>query len=136
SSRHGWRAGRRGESEHSFKVNERVDYRRPGFKSVSWSHRRWSSYYRSYVYWAPSYGWYFYEPTYSCYLPVSRYSEVYPEAVAVAPAVSPTPTVIQQTTVVTVPPGPAAELPTPPLAPEVLPAPIAVQKTKVGAGTP
>ena len=95
SSQHGSMSGRRGESEHSFKANERFDYRKHGYQSLSWSRSRWSSSYHCYCYYAPSYGWCFYEPTYSCYLPVSYYPEVYPQA---APTVSTTPSVIQQQT--------------------------------------
>jgi hypothetical protein len=65
---------------------------------------------------------------------------VYPEAFpTVAPVVSPTPSVVQQTTVVNVPgtpPAPTVDVPTAPPAPVAVPAPTAVQKTKVGAGVP
>jgi hypothetical protein len=132
-------SGHHGMYGHRFKASERFDYRRYGFRSLSWRHYRWSSYYHGYCYWAPRYGWCFYEPTYSCYLPVSYFSEVYPEAAtAVAPVVSPAPSVVQQTTVVATPPAPVADLPAPPPTPAVVPAPapVAVQKTKVGPGVP
>ena len=156
-----------GESRHEsmggrqFRASRRFDYGRHGYRSLSWTHSYWSSYYGCYCYWAPSYGWCFYEPSYSCYLPVSYYFEVYPEVVSAGPApVIPAPTTIQQTTVVVAPPasggrarpaagvsrpdggpadqrgdgvGPPADLPP---APPVVSAPTAVQKTKVGAGGP
>ncbi len=105
----------------------------------------WSSRYNSYCYWAPNYGWCFYEPSYSCYLPVSYYPEVYPQASLAAapvspsiPLVSPSPSVVQQTSVVVAGSAlPAADLPAPPLvAPPIAPAPTAVQQTKVGPGLP
>jgi hypothetical protein len=127
-------------SGHSFKPNHRFDYRRYGYRHFSWSRYHWSNYYRRYCYWAPSYGWCFYEPSYSCYLPLSCFSQVYPEAAtAVAPAISTSPSVVQQTTVVTVPPVPAAPAvsePPPPPVPPMAPAPAAVQQTKVGSGLP
>jgi hypothetical protein len=134
-SHFGATSGHRGEFSHSFRASERFNYGRYGFKGLSWSHYCWSSYYRCYFYWAPSYGWCFYEPSHACYLPFSYYREVYPET---APVVTTTPSVVQQTTVVTVPPAPAVDLPSPPPPPPapVAPAPVAVQKTKVGAGVP
>ncbi len=129
-------------SDHQFRASRRFDYGRHGYRSLSWTHSYWSNYYRCNCYWAPTYGWCFYEPSYSCYVPVSRYFEVYPEAVSVGSApVIPPPTAIQQTTVVVgsptqaavpvVPPAPAAVPVVPPA-----PAPTAVQQTKVGAGGP
>lgn len=142
-----------------YRASRRFDYGKYGHRSFSWSHSYFSSYYGCYCYWAPSYGWCFYEPSYSCYLPVSCYYDVYPEAVSAGPApVIPAPTTIQQTTVVVAPSTPVdAPLPPPvpvpttvqqtkvvvasppgdlPPGPPVVPAPIAVQKTKVGAGGP
>jgi hypothetical protein len=143
--------------EHEFRADRRFEYSRHGFQSFSWTHRRWSDYYRCYCYWSPSYGWCFYEPSFSYYVPVSHYFEVYPEAVRTEPApVFPPPTAIQQTTVVVgsgtpatvpvpprplaptavqqtkvvVPNGPSDELLPPP---SVAPAPTAVQQTKVVA---
>lgn len=124
------------ESEHSFRANERFDYHRHGFKSFSYSHYRWSNDYHRYIYWAPSYGWCFYEPTYSYYVPVSYYHEVYSSAPTVAPTVIPTPPVVQQTTVVTAPPSASVPVPPPPPPPPVVPGPTAVQKTNVGVGMP
>ncbi len=144
SNHQGTMSGRRGEFGHSFKANERFDYRRHGFRSLSWTRYGWSDRYHNYLYWAPGYGWCFYEPTYTSYLPITYYPEVYPEARFTAapeaipgPVVSAAPSVIQQTTVaLAAPVAPAVDLPTPPLAPQVASAPIAVQKTKVGAGVP
>jgi hypothetical protein len=117
---------RHGEHGHTFRANERFDYRRHGFKSLSWTRYGWSNFYRCYCYWAPRYGWCFYEPSYASYLPVSFYHDVYPEAAPiVSPVVSSTPAVIQQTTVVTAPPVPAADVPPPPPAPPITPAPTA-----------
>jgi hypothetical protein len=131
---HGHRSEMSGRHDgHHYRASSRFGYDRFGYKSFRWTRSYWSSYYRCYCYWAPSYGWCFYEPTYSYYVPVSRFSEVYPEATRTS-----TPSVVQQTTVVTVPsavtpvpaPGPAV---TPPPVPEVgPPAPTAVQQTKVG----
>ncbi len=129
--------GFHGGFNHGFKPNGRFGYGRHGFRSLSWTHYRWNSYYHRYFYWAPSYGWCFYEPTYGYYLPLSFYREVYPEAVTpeIAP-LSPAPSVVQQTTVVNTPApvvGPAA----PPVAePPLPPAPAAVQQTHVGHGGP
>jgi hypothetical protein len=128
SSHHGSISGSHGD-RHSFRASTRFDYRSHGFRSLSWSHYRWSNYYHCYCYYTPKFGWCFYEPTYSYYVPISYFSEVYPQS---APVVSPTPSVIQQTTVVTVPPTAAPELPTPPSTPVVPTAPTAVQKTQVG----
>jgi hypothetical protein len=126
-----------GRSHREFKPSERFNYDRHGRRSFSWSRYRWSDYYRGYCYWAPNYGWYFYEPSHCCYLPLSCYSEVYPESVSTAPAVLRTsPTVAQQTTVVTVAPAPAIGQPEPPPIPPVAPPATAVQQTKVGAGLP
>jgi hypothetical protein len=117
-----------------FKPSERFGYDRHGFKSYSWTHKRWSDYYYRYCYYAPSYGWCFYEPIHSCYLPISYYGEVYPESVPTLNSYSSAPTIQQQTTVVNVPSGPGVSLPEPPPIPRVAPA--AVQKTNVGAGVP
>ncbi len=117
---------------HSFRANEHFDYRKHGFKSIDWTHYRWSDFYRCYCYYCPRFGWCFYEPTYSCYLPVTYYSQVYPQSAPVAPS---SPSVIQQTTVVNVQPSGVPDLPTPPLSAPV-PAPTAVQKTNVAAGAP
>ena len=107
-SRHESMSGRQ------FHASRRFDYDKHGYRSLSWTHSYWSSYYGRYCYWAPSYGWCFYEPSYSCYLPVSCYSEVYPEAVAAGPAPAiPSPTTIQQTTVVVAPSAPT-DVPVPP----------------------
>lgn len=136
--------GRHGEFNHSFRANGRFDYGRHGFRSLSWTKYGWSNRYRTYCYWAPSYGWCFYEPSYSCYLPVSYYPEVYPQAsFGVAPAVSPAPvlttapSVVQQTSVVLAGPAvPPVEGPGPVVAPPIGPAPGVVQQTKVGPGVP
>ncbi len=152
--------GRHGEFGHRFKANGRFAYGRHGFRSLHWTRYRWDSFYHRYFYWAPSYGWCFYEPTYGYYLPVSYFPEVYPEAApTLATAISPTPSVIQQTTVVAepslppappvvpapttvqqtkvvVPTAPAVAEPSLPPAPPVVPAPTAVQQTKVGASVP
>jgi hypothetical protein len=119
-----------------YKPSEKFGYDKHGHKSYSWSHSHWSEYYHRYCYWAPSYGWCFYEPTYSCYVPVSRFFEVYPEAgTAFAAPVSPAPTVNQQTTVVATPLAPAAAPapPEPPAIPIIPPPAGNVQNTKVGA---
>jgi hypothetical protein len=130
-------SGHRGESGYHFKASERFNYGKHGFKAFSWTHRRWSSQYHCYCYWAPSFGWCFFEPIHACYVPLTYFREVYPETVTtVAPVVAPTPSVIQQTTVVTAPPAPVREVPPPAPAPAVVPAPTAVQKTNVGAGGP
>jgi hypothetical protein len=144
SSQHGTMSNRHGEFNHSFKANGRFDYGRHGFKSLSWTRSGWSDRYHSYCYWAPRYGWCFYEPTYSCYLPVSCYSEVYPQAslsvapeVRSTPLVSTVPSVVQQTSVVlAAPAAPAVDLPGPLAAPPVGPGPGVVQQTKVGPGVP
>jgi hypothetical protein len=120
-------------SHREYKPSERFGYSKYGMKSFSWSHYRWSDYYRRYCYWTPSYGWYFYEPIHACYLPVSCYREVYPDAPTFSASV---PTVNQQTTVVNVPAGPALRASGPPPIPTVATAPAAVQQTKVGAGLP
>jgi hypothetical protein len=115
---------------HHFRASSRFGYDRFGYKSFRWTHSYWNSYYRCYTYWAPSYGWCFYEPTYAVYVPVTRFYEVYPEATHTS-----TPSVVQQTTVVNVPSGGPAVTPAPVPAPgpEVgPPAPAAVQQTKVG----
>jgi hypothetical protein len=146
--------------EHEFRGDRRFDYGRHGYQSFSWSHRRWSDYYRCYCYYSPSYGWCFYEPTFSYYVPVSHYFEVYPQADRTEPApVFPPPTAIQQTTVIvgsntpaTVPIVPSAPIPTAVQqtkviaaggpsgelipAPSVVPGPVAAQQTKVGPGAP
>jgi len=161
-SSHSYDNDRHNESrrEHEFRADHRFDFSRHGYRSFSWTHRRWSDYYSCYCYFAPSYGWCFYEPSYSYYVPVSRYFEVYPEAHRTEPPpVFSTPTAIQQTTVVAVsgtpttvpftpsaptptavqqtkvvvPGGPSGELVP---APSVVPAPTAVQQTKVAAGAP
>jgi hypothetical protein len=109
---------RRGEPGHFYKANERFDYRKHGFGAQSWTHYRWSNYYRCFCFWAPKYGWCFYEPSYSRYLPISYYPEVYPQfAPPVTPPLSPSPSVVQQTTVVAAPAAPVADLPTPPPGP-------------------
>ncbi|HEV8060345.1 MAG TPA: hypothetical protein VGP68_10755 [Gemmataceae bacterium] len=144
SNHQGAMSGRRGEAGRSFKANERFDYRRHGFRSLSWTRYGWSDRYHHYLYWEPRYGWCFYEPTYTSYLPIAYYPEVYPQSTLTAapevipgPVVSTVPSVIQQTTVaLAAPVAPAVDLPTPPLAPRVPPAPGAVQQTKVGAGVP
>ena len=107
SNHQGAMSGRQGERGHSFRANERFDFGRHGFRSLSWSRYGWSDRYHSYLYWAPNYGWCFYEPTYSYYLPVAYYPEVYPQAsLTAAPEVIPSPVlttaspVIQRTTVV------------------------------------
>jgi hypothetical protein len=137
--------GRHDTFRHSFKANSRFDYGRFGYKSLHWTRYGWSSRYNNYCYWAPNFGWCFYEPTYSCYLPISYYRDVYPEAsfstapvAPVAPAVvASTPSVVQQTSVVVGGPAiPTADVPPLPLAPPIAPAPTAVQQTKVGAGLP
>jgi hypothetical protein len=117
-----------------YKPSERFHYDRHGYKSLSWSRYYWNSHYRCYCYWAPSYGWCFYEPTYSCYVPVTYFRQVYPEAPAtVAPTV--TPPVVQQTTVVNVP-SVAPALPTPPPAPTAVVPAGPIQQTKVGTVAP
>jgi hypothetical protein len=118
---------------HSFHASDRFDYGRHGFRSFSYSHYRWSSYYHCYCYYAPSYGWCFYEPCYSCYVSVSRYFEVYPEATHEGPPpVFTAPTIQQQqTTVVVGSPTTPGPVPVAPVAP-VAPAPTALQQTKVG----
>jgi hypothetical protein len=137
SGHHGSMGGRRGEPGHSYRANERFDYGKHGFGAESWTHYRWSNYYRCFCFWAPKYGWCFYEPSYSCYLPISYYAEVYPQfAPPVTTPVSPSPSVVQQTTVVAAPAGPVGDLPIPPPGLAPLPAPTAIQKTKVGPGGP
>jgi hypothetical protein len=118
---------------HSFKASKGFDYGKYGFRQQSWTHYRWSNYYRCFCYWAPRYGWCFYEPTYCCYLPISYYCEVYPQCAPVTTAVSTAPPVIQQTTVVATTAAPVPDLPTPQGQP-TLAAPTAVQKTQVGPG--
>lgn len=114
-----------GNFTHSFKANGRFDYGRHGFRSLSWTKYGWSNRFNSYCYWAPNYGWCFYEPTYSCYLPISYYPEVYPQAVLTT-----APAVVQQTEVVlSTPPVPVTT------AAPIAPAPAIVQQTKVLAGT-
>lgn len=139
-SRHSTMNGRHGEFNHSFRANGRFDYGRHGFRSLSWSKYGWSSRYHTYCYWAPSYGWCFYEPTYSCYLPVSYYPEVYPQAsfaTAPGPVLTTAPSVVQQTSVVLGGPAVApVDVPGPIVAPPVTPAPGVVQQTKVGPGVP
>ena len=122
-----------GESRHEsmsgrqFHASRRFDYGKYGYRSLSWTHSYFSGYYGCSCYWAPSYGWCFYEPSCSCYLPVSYYFQVYPEVVPPGPApVIPPPTTIQQTTVVV---GPSAPADVPVLPPA--PAPTAVQQTNV-----
>jgi hypothetical protein len=116
-----------------YKPSDKFGYGKHGYKSYSWTHSHWSEYYHRYCYYAPSYGWCFYEPTYSCYVPVSRFFEVYPEAgPSYAAPVSPAPAVTQQTTVVAAPAAPVAAPVAPPAIP-VIPPPGAVQNTKVGA---
>jgi hypothetical protein len=132
-SHHGSMSGR-SESGHSFRASERFDYHSYGYRSYSWTHSRWSNDYRCYIYWAPRYGWCFYEPTYTCYVPVTYYGQVYPQS---APIVAPSaPVIQQQTTVVTAPSAPTTSLPVPPPGPSVQPPPVAVQKTKVETGAP
>jgi hypothetical protein len=130
SGHHEWSGSHR-----EYRPSERFGYSKYGMKSFSYSHYRWSEYYHRYCYWAPSYGWYFYEPIHACYLPVSYYSQVYPEAV---PSLSASvPTVNQQTTVVNVPSGPGVRVAEPPPIPAVsAPPAAAVQQTKVGASLP
>jgi hypothetical protein len=112
---------------HEFRPSNRFDYGRYGYRSFSWTHSRWSDYYHCYCYWAPGYGWCFYEPHYSYYLPVSSYFDVYPEVTRTGPApVLAPPTAIQQTSVVV---G-APTLPSVPV-PPVAPVPTTVQQTKV-----
>jgi hypothetical protein len=115
-------------SEHQFHARRGFDYGRHGYRSFSWTHSYWSSYYGCYCYYAPSYGWCFYEPSYSCYLPVSYYSQVYPEFVpsGPAPVIAP-PTVVQQTKVIVGSSSVPAPVPVPPPAP----VPTTVQQTKV-----
>lgn len=138
-------SGHHGQFSHSFRANGRFDYGRYGYRSLHWTRYGWSSRYNNYCYWAPNYGWCFYEPTYSCYLPISYYRQVYPEASfstaavpAPVPVVTPSPSVVQQTSVVVGGPAiPTADVPAPPLLPPpVTPAPTAVQQTKVGPGLP
>jgi hypothetical protein len=138
-------SGRSGEFNHSFRASRHFDYGRFGYKSLHWTRYGWSSRYNSYCYWAPRYGWCFYEPTYSCYLPISYFPEVYPQAgftttpvASTLPVVSPSSSVVQQTSVVVGGPAVAtADVPAPPLAaPTITPAPTAVQQTKVGPGIP
>jgi hypothetical protein len=135
-----YRASYRG---HGFRASHRFHYHRYGYRSLRWTRSFWSSQYRCYCYWAPQYRcWFFYEPTYSYYVPVTYYREVYAEAPPVTAPVFPSPSVVQQTTVVVPPSAPVAE-PVPPgpvagpgpVAP-VAPAPVAVQKTRVGPGAP
>jgi len=118
--------------------SQRFGYDSHGFRSLYWSNYRWSRDYRCYVYWAPSYrSWFFYEPTFSYYVPVSYYRQVYPEVSPTVATVSSTPSVVQQTSVVVAPPtpvGPVAETVSPAPIPPVIPAPAAVQNTKVGPG--
>lgn len=122
------------ERHRDYKPSEKFGYGKHGYKSYSWTHSHWSEYYHRYCYWASSYGWCFYEPTYSCYVPVSRFFEVYPEAgPAYAAPVSSSPNVVQQTTVVAAPAAPVAAPEQPPAIPVIPPPPVAVQKTKVGA---
>ena len=105
-SGHSYRGESRHESRsgHQYHASRRFDYGRHGYRSFSWTHSYFSSYYGCSCYWAPSYGWCFYEPSYSCYVPVSYYFQVYPEFVSAGPApVIPPPTTIQQTTVVVAP---------------------------------
>jgi hypothetical protein len=121
-----------------YKPSDKFGYGKHGRKSYQWTHSHWSEYYHRYCYWAPGYGWYFYEPTHEYYLPVSCFFDVYPEAAPTfAAAVTPTrtPNVTQQTTVVTAPATPVAS-PEPPPIPVLAPPPTAVQQTKVGAGAP
>jgi hypothetical protein len=122
-------------SYREYKPSEHFGYGKYGMKSFSWSHYRWSEYYRRYCYWSPGYGWYFYEPIHACYLPVSYYTQVYPEAAPTLTASAPT--VNQQTTVVNIPGGPGVRSAEPPPIPTVaVPPAAAVQQTKVGAGIP
>lgn len=139
-------------SAHSYRPSQRFDYGRYGYRSVSWTHSTWSSYYGCSCYWVPSYGWCFYEPSYTYFMPVSRYFEVYPEAVRVgAVPVIPAPTTIQQTSVIV---GSGAPVPVPTAvqqtrvvvqgnpgsdfapAPPMVPVPPALQQTRVGVSGP
>jgi hypothetical protein len=143
-ARLGVTSGHRGEVGHSFRANGRFEYGRHGFKSLSWTRYGWSDRYRTYCYWEPRYGWCFYEPTYSCYLPIGYYREVYPQAVLTAAPEVPvreivrqSPAVVQQTSVIVgAPAGPAVDLPIPPVGPPVGPNPGALQQTRVNAGVP
>ncbi len=127
---------------HNFRANSRFGFGKYGYRSLYYSHYRWSNDYRCYLYWAPYCRcWFFYEPTYSYYVPVSYYREVYPEAApAVATAVTPTtPVVQQQTTVVVTPPStvaPPPDAPPPGPIPPLAPAPTNVQKTTVAPTAP
>jgi hypothetical protein len=132
-SNRGGSSGTHREFSHSYRANERFDFREHGFRTFSYTHYHWSDFYRCYCYYAPRYGWCFYEPTYGYYLPITYYSQVYPESV---PVVKQSPSVIQQTTVVTSPTAPVPNLPTPPPGPPVAPAPTAVQKTNVAPTAP
>jgi hypothetical protein len=130
---------------HHFRASERFGYSRYGFRSFSYTHYRWSDTYRCYFYYAPSYGWCFYEPSYNFYVPITYFNQVYPESVSViTPTVIPTPTVVQQqqTTVVnvqnergpSVPVAVPAPVPTPVPGPSAVPPPpVAQQKTNVEA---
>jgi hypothetical protein len=126
-----------GERHREFRPSERFGYDRHGFRSFSWSHSRWSEYYHRYCYWSPGYGWYFYEPVHSCYLPISCYGEVYPEFTpSLSTPVATAPVVTQQTTVVTAPTPPVVGGPQPPPIPTLPNPAAAVQKTNVGAALP
>jgi len=132
--------------------SQRFGYDRHGFRSLYWSNYRWSRDYRCYVYWAPSYrSWFFYEPTYSYYVPTTYFSQVYPTFTRSVPTVTPTSPVIQQTSVIVGGPsapggpivpvgpggpvgpvagGPVADAGPGPIAPPT--APVAIQNTKAG----
>jgi hypothetical protein len=116
-----------------YKPSDKFGYDKHGYKSYSWTHSHWSDYYHRYCYYAPTYGWCFYEPTYSCYVPVSKYYDVYPDAArAYSAPVASSPNVTQQTTVVTAPAAPAVRPTEPPPIPVIAPRPAAVQNTNVG----
>jgi hypothetical protein len=128
------------ERHREYKPSEKFAYNKHGRKNFSWSHSHWSEYYHRYCYWASNYGWCFYEPTYACYVPVSNFFEVYPDAAAsyAPPVARPTGNITQQqTTVVTAPAAAAAPAPLPePPSIAIIAPPTAVQQTKVGAGAP
>jgi hypothetical protein len=68
-----------------FSYSRSFDYGRYGQRSLSYTHRWWNSRYGFYTYWCPrDTRWYFYVPTYACYVPWQYVSTVC-QPVAAAP---------------------------------------------------
>jgi hypothetical protein len=122
-----------GMRHHDFRASKGFDFRKHGYSSYRWTHKRWSDYYRSYFYWSPYYStWCFYEPSYARYVPVSYFREVYPTA-TFPTTVSP---VMQQTTVTVNGGGSGPEAVEPPPIPTPAPAPAQINQTSQVAPPP